>query len=501
MTTDVDAFSQLLQTGLITAVVNIISFVGVFVVLCFLSPPLDARRARAGAAARHRARCGSAGGRRAPTPHARETISTVNAEFQESLSGVAVAQAYVREDRNIDSFHRTARPLPRRPAAHPAAPGALLPVHPVPRDVRRRDRARPRQRARARRHGRRRHGDRLPALPRPVLRADPAALAGVRPVAAGGRLDGPSIDELMATPVLTPDARRPGRAGHACAATIRFEDVDFRTRAPAARRCTASTSTSQAGETRRAGRRDRRGQVDHREAGRPLLRPDRRPVLVDGVAGRPTSTCARSAASSATCPRSRSCSPAPSATTSPTAVPTPPTPRSRRPRARGRRARVRRRASRRVPPPRVTERGRSLSAGQRQLICLARALLVDPSILLLDEATANLDLATEARVQRAMGVVSHGRTTLLIAHRLPTARTADRIVVVDDGRVVEQGSHDELLARGGRAPVRRARGTRTPPDALGLAGVRRRARPARSPRRRQPRPPPRGGVLAGSSIL
>jgi ATP-binding cassette subfamily B protein len=68
---------------------------------------------------------------------------------------------------------------------------------------------------------------------------------------------------------------------------------------------------------------------------------------------------------------------------------------------------------------------------------------------LLDEATANLDLATEARVQRAMGVVSHGRTTLLIAHRLPTARTADRIVVIDDGRVLEDGPHDELIARGG----------------------------------------------------
>ncbi len=95
----------------------------------------------------------------------------------------------------------------------------------------------------------------------------------------------------------------------------------------------------------------------------------------------------------------------------------------------------------------VSERGRSLSSGQRQLIALARAHLVDPAILLLDEATSNLDLQTEARVQAAMGVAARGRTTILIAHRLQTARLADRIVVIDDGRVVEDGTHDRLLAR------------------------------------------------------
>jgi ATP-binding cassette subfamily B protein len=97
----------------------------------------------------------------------------------------------------------------------------------------------------------------------------------------------------------------------------------------------------------------------------------------------------------------------------------------------------------------VTERGRSLSAGQRQLIALARAELVDPAILLLDEATSNLDLATEARVTAAMGVVAHGRTTILIAHRLQTAQRADRVVVMADGRVAEDGTHDELVALGG----------------------------------------------------
>jgi ATP-binding cassette subfamily B protein len=97
----------------------------------------------------------------------------------------------------------------------------------------------------------------------------------------------------------------------------------------------------------------------------------------------------------------------------------------------------------------VVERGRSLSAGQRQLIALARAQLVDPAILILDEATANLDLATEAQVVRAMGRLSEGRTTLLIAHRLQSAARADRVVMLDHGRVVEVGAHADLLAAGG----------------------------------------------------
>ena len=97
----------------------------------------------------------------------------------------------------------------------------------------------------------------------------------------------------------------------------------------------------------------------------------------------------------------------------------------------------------------VSERGRSLSSGQRQLIALARARLVDPGILLLDEATSNLDLQTESAVTAAMGVAAEGRTTILIAHRLQTARLADRILVVDDGRIVEQGTHDALVALDG----------------------------------------------------
>jgi ATP-binding cassette subfamily B protein len=99
---------------------------------------------------------------------------------------------------------------------------------------------------------------------------------------------------------------------------------------------------------------------------------------------------------------------------------------------------------------RTSERGRSLSSGQRQLIALARAELVDPSFLLLDEATSNLDLTSEAKVADAMRRLARARTTVVIAHRLQTARTADRIAVLADGRIVEIGSHDELLGREGR---------------------------------------------------
>ncbi|MDM0087169.1 MULTISPECIES: ABC transporter ATP-binding protein [unclassified Variovorax] len=95
------------------------------------------------------------------------------------------------------------------------------------------------------------------------------------------------------------------------------------------------------------------------------------------------------------------------------------------------------------------QRGRNLSIGQRQLLSFARALLADPKILILDEATANIDSFTEGEIQRALRLLRKGRTTVLIAHRLATVRDADLIVVLHQGRIVEQGRHETLLARGG----------------------------------------------------
>lgn len=98
----------------------------------------------------------------------------------------------------------------------------------------------------------------------------------------------------------------------------------------------------------------------------------------------------------------------------------------------------------------VHERGSSLSSGERQLLALARAFVSRPRVLVLDEATSNLDLRSEARIERALDVLLEGRTAIVIAHRLATAMRADRIAVVDEGGVLELGSHDELVARGGR---------------------------------------------------
>jgi subfamily B ATP-binding cassette protein MsbA len=98
----------------------------------------------------------------------------------------------------------------------------------------------------------------------------------------------------------------------------------------------------------------------------------------------------------------------------------------------------------------IGERGVKLSGGQRQRIAIARAILADPRILILDEATSNLDTESEAFIQKSLSALMRGRTTFVIAHRLSTIRQADQILVIEQGRIAERGTHDELIAAKGR---------------------------------------------------
>ena len=444
MTTDVDAFSQLLQTGLITALVNLMTFAGVLVALtilswplmlgvCVLIPPLIlstlwfARRS----AVAYRI--------------ARESISNVNAEFQESISGVRESQAYVREDRNISSFNVTATDYLTARLRTQRLQALYFPFILFLATC----------------------GDAVVLGLGSVLVHNGTIVVGMvvafllyldqffAPIQQLSQvLDQwqqavaslAKINELMLTPVTTPDAEDPVVPEHMPGA-IRFDNVHFSY--PGAPReilhgidldiapgeTVALVGETGAGKSTLVKMVARFYDVDAGQVlidGTPVtdldLRAFRRrlgyvpqePFLFSGTI-RDNIAYGRPDASDAEVEEAA--------------------------RAVGAHDFVAQLTGGYLHS--VSERGRSMSAGQRQLICLARALLVDPAILLLDEATANLDLSTEARVQRAMGFVSHGRTTLLIAHRLQTARTADRIVVVDDGQVVEAGSHDELLAAGG----------------------------------------------------
>ena len=444
MTTDVDALSTLFQQGLINAVVNVLTFAGVAVVLVAMNVRLSLATMAVVvplvvATIWFRRRSARA------YDKARERIATVNANLQEGLSGVRVTQAYVREGQNLSRFRRMAHDhlearlgaqrlvatyfpfvelLSEVASAVVLGVGSALVVD-----------------------GGLTPGELIAFLLYLNQLFPPIQqLSHVFDSYQQARASTAKIAELLATPSSTPPPAQPVQPGR-LAGALRFDGVRFRYPGASGDALAGVDLEVEAGQTVALVGQTGAGKSTIVKLVARFYDPTEGAVLVDGMplhqidldayrrqlgyvpqeaflfSGtiRDNIAYGRAGASEAEVEEAA--------------------------RAVGAHEFVAALPGGYLHP--VTERGRSLSAGQRQLIALARARLVDPAILLLDEATANLDLATEAGVVRAMGLAARGRTTLLIAHRLQTAMRADRIVVVDGGRIVEEGGHAELLSRGG----------------------------------------------------
>lgn len=445
MTTDVDALSSFLQTGLITMVNSLLSFAGVLVAMLLINRALALTVLTlipaAGVATAVFTRVSS----RAYTD-AREKVSAVNADFQENVAGLRVAQAYRRERRNDARFarrsdaYRRARLRAQRSIALyfpfvqslSTIAGALVILVAV---------------------GQMRRGALtagalvayllyIDMLFAPVQQLS-QVFDGYQQAAVALR----RIGELLRTPVSVPQAARARPARRGGGGRIELRDVRFR--------YPGEGLDALSGVSLQVAPGERIALVGQTGAGKSTLVKlvarfydvTAGAVLVDGVDVRDCDLASHRQRLGvvpqephlfAGPVRDAIAYGRPQASDDEVAA--------------AARAVGALEAISRLPGGfghELAEGGRNLSAGQRQLIALARAYLVDPDILLLDEATAALDLAAEAAVNEAVSRLAARRTTLVVAHRLTTAARADRIVVVEGGRVAESGTHGDLISLGG----------------------------------------------------